>query len=74
MSKLIKSIIIIPDWQQNTAIPCQKIQTNYGKFNIKYSGDKIWNSINESTKNLSKTKFKEILSKKILDSYNDNSV
>ena len=51
-----------------------KIRTNYGKFNIKYSGVKIWNSINDSTKNLSKTKFKEILIRKILDSYNDNSV
>ena len=48
-----------------------QIRTNYGKFNIKYSGVKIWNSIDESIKNLSKTKFKEILSSNILDSYDD---
>ena len=48
-----------------------KIRTNYGKFNIKYSGVKIWNSINESTKKLSKTKFKEKLCNNIFDSYSD---
>ena len=50
-----------------------KIRTNYGKFNIKYSGVKIWNSINESTKKLSKTKFKEKLCNNIFDSYSDQS-
>ena len=48
-----------------------QIRTNYGKFNIKYSGVKIWNSIDESIKHLSKTKFKEILSSNILDSFDD---
>lgn len=33
------------------------IRTNYGKFNIRYSGPKIWNSISESTKKQTKFSF-----------------
>ena len=48
-----------------------KIKTNYGKFNIKFCGAKIWNSISESTKKLSRTKFKEMLSNDLLKAYID---
>ena len=50
-----------------------KIRTNYGKFNKNYSDVKFWNSIDESIRNLNKTKFEDILCKIILDSY-DGSV
>ena len=46
-----------------------KIKTNYGKFNIKFCGTKIWNSINESTKKLSRLKFKEMLRNDLLKSH-----
>ena len=29
-----------------------KVRTNYGKFNIRFSGVKVWNEIDEETKNL----------------------
>ena len=39
-----------------------KIKTNYGKFNIRFCGAKIWNTISEPTKKLSRTKFKDQIS------------
>ena len=30
-----------------------KARTNYGKFNIRFLGPKVWNDIDESLKNLS---------------------
>ena len=51
-----------------------KIRTNFGKFNIRYSGAKCWNNINESIKNLkSKAKFKEKLSDDLLISYSSSN-
>ena len=44
-------------------------RTNYGKFNIKFVGVKIWNEIDESLKKLSKEKFKEKLTDHLLNSY-----
>ena len=35
-----------------------KARTNYGKFNIKFSGAIIWNNIDEAFKKLSKENFK----------------
>lgn len=47
-----------------------KIRTNFGKFNIRYSGAKCWNSIDESFKKLTdRNKFKERLSDDLLRSY-----
>ena len=46
-----------------------KARTNYGKFNIKFSGVKIWNSISDSTKKLNKFKFKERVIDDILATY-----
>ena len=46
-----------------------KVRTNYGKFNIKFSGVKIWTSISDSTKKLNKVKFKERVIDDILVTY-----
>ena len=35
-----------------------KARTNYGIFNIRYQGAKLWNSINEDIKLLSTNQFK----------------
>ena len=34
-------------------------RTNYGKFNIRFTGAKVWNSVDEELKNLSKESFKK---------------
>ena len=47
-----------------------KIRTNYGKYNIKFSGVKVWNSISDYTKKLCKEKFKDKVCNDILVSYN----
>jgi len=46
-----------------------KARTNYGKYNIKFSGVTVWNSINEYTKALSNQKFKDQLCNDIFSSY-----
>ena len=46
-----------------------KIRTNYGKFNIKFTGAKVWNSIGKETKKLSKFMFKKKLKNYLLESY-----
>ena len=33
-----------------------KVKTNYGQFNIRFNGPKIWNSLDESTKSHSFSK------------------
>ena len=40
-----------------------KIRTNYGKFNIRFSGAKVWNSIQENLKSEKRNQFKKILKK-----------
>ena len=47
-------------------------RTNYGKFNIRFNGAKVWNSIDEELKNLSKTLFKKKLKDALLRHYNDD--
>ena len=37
-----------------------KARTNYGKFNIRFFGAKVWNSIEESLKSKSRTCFKNL--------------
>ena len=39
------------------------IRTNYGKFNIRYSGTKVWNDIDDETKKLKPSHFKKKLKK-----------
>lgn len=47
-----------------------KVRTNFGKFNIRYSGAKCWNSIDETLKKqVNGNKFKERLSDELLRSY-----
>ena len=47
-----------------------KIRTNFGKFNIRYSRAKCWNSIDEALKKLkNKNKFKEGLNDDLFRSY-----
>ena len=47
-----------------------QIRTNYGKFNIRYSGAWLWNSIDEDAKDLSnRSQFKTYLTKFILEKY-----
>ena len=42
------------------------VRTNYGLFNIRFCGPKVWNSIEESLKSLSKFSFKKKLKQLIL--------
>ena len=46
-----------------------QIRTNYGKFNIRFAGPKIWNEIDEELKSFKKSKFKHELKKILLLSY-----
>jgi len=48
-----------------------KVRTNFGKFNIKYSGAKIWNTIDESIKDIKRKKFQEKLKYHIISSYEE---
>ena len=46
-----------------------KVRTNYGIFNIRFQGTKIWNSIAESTKSLPLSKFKKKNKEKMIEKY-----
>jgi len=46
-----------------------KARTNYGKFNIRFQGPKIWNSIDESVKKLSLNQFKKKLKVEFISKY-----
>ena len=46
-----------------------KIRTNYGKFNIRFSGVKVWNEIDDETKSLKPPKFKIKVKNYLLDQY-----
>ena len=46
-----------------------RARTNYGKFNIRFIGAKVWNQIDEKMKNESKSKFKKVLKSDLLESY-----
>ena len=46
-----------------------KARTNYGKFNIRFSGAKVWNSIEESLKFKSRTCFKVLLKESLISNY-----
>ena len=47
----------------------QKIRTNYGKFNVRYFGPKIWNDIEESYNAMSLFSFKRKLKAFYFNSY-----
>jgi hypothetical protein len=44
-----------------TSYSLPKVKTNYGQFNIRYNGPKIWNSLDESIKSLSLSNLKKRL-------------
>ena len=46
-----------------------KVRTNFGKFNIRFNGVKIWNSIEENLKSKSRTQFKKLLKRSIISHY-----
>ena len=46
-----------------------QVRTNYGKFNLHFSGPSIWNNLDEEIKSLSLRLFKQNLTKKFLSSY-----
>ena len=43
-----------------------QVRTNYGKFNLHFSGPSIWNSLDEELKSLSLRLFKQNLTKQFL--------
>ena len=51
----------------NYSLPSAR--TNYGKFNIRFSSVKVWNSLNEGLRQFPKQKFKKALFAQILNSY-----
>jgi hypothetical protein len=48
-----------------------KIRTNYGKFNIRFSGVKVWNEIDDEIKKLKPSKFKAEVKKFLLQKYKE---
>ena len=48
-----------------------KLRTNYAKFNNRFTGVKIWNSIQENFKTEKRIKFKKLVKDSILNSYSD---
>ena len=46
-----------------------KSRTNYGKFNIRFQGPKIWNAIDDETKKLSMSLFKKRLKQGFIEAY-----
>ena len=46
-----------------------KARTNYGKFNIRFFGVKVWNSIEDSLKSESRTCFKNLLKDLLISNY-----
>ena len=50
---------IILDFLQNRVFCLPQTRTNYGIFNIRFAGPKLWNSVKESIKSLSIFSFKK---------------
>ena len=48
-----------------------KVRTNYGKFNIRFVGAKVWNSIDKSFKSKRRNQFKKLVTSNILNTYLD---
>ena len=46
-----------------------KARTNYGKFNIRFFGAKVWNSIDDSLKSKSRACFKNLLKELFVSNY-----
>ena len=46
-----------------------RVRTNYGKFNLHFSGPSIWNNLEEELKRLSLDSFKQTMNKQYLSTY-----
>ena len=46
-----------------------KVRTNYGLFNIRFEGPKVWNSVSENSKTLSISNFKESVKSDLVKDY-----
>ena len=46
-----------------------KARTNFGKFNIRFNGSKVWNSIPSDVKMLSKLSYKKVMKNTLLSNY-----
>ena len=46
-----------------------KVRANYGKFNIRFSGAKLWNAIKEDLKSVSRFRFKKLLKESFISKY-----
>ena len=46
-----------------------KVRTNYGIFNIRFKGPKVWNSITENLKTFSISNFKESVKSNLVKDY-----
>ena len=46
-----------------------RARTNYGRFNIRFQGPKVWNSLGKNVKSTSCRKFKENLKQELLSNY-----
>jgi hypothetical protein len=59
----------------NTRLACKKAyylpnpRTNYGIFNIRFQGTKIWNDIQDDLKNLSLNRFRSEIKKVFFENY-----
>ena len=66
---------ITQDFLRSFPILCRKLEPNYGSFNIKFQGPRMWNSIDDNNKLLTLSKFKKkrnSISSKIIDLDNVN--
>ena len=52
-----------------SSVMLPKARTNYGKFNIRYKGAEVWNSIKDEFKALSKRLFKNRMKNSLLHNY-----
>ena len=53
--------------RQSYSLP--SVRTNYGKFNLRFIGAKIWNTISDDKKRMPKHSFKEAIKSNLLNSY-----
>ena len=53
--------------RQSYSLP--SVRTNYGKFNLRFIGAKIWNTISDDIKRMPKHSFKEAIKSNLLNSY-----
>ena len=70
LSKLTKDVL-----SYNTRLASKmsfslpQVRTNYGKFNIRFTGVKVWNSIDDKLKTLKNSAFKKKLKDSLIASY-----